>query len=133
MTADCGLRDLPLLDAVIADIKADPRAWEQKAYRCETGMCIAGLTAEKAGGAWAFPATSSYAHYLLPEPGEVADAALLERVSDTWVVAAPGRAARLLGLKGAEASDLFHVENTLRDIRGVRDQIAARMAAERAA
>lgn len=120
MSTDCGLRGLPLLDAVIAQIEANPQTWTQKSYRCRTGMCVAGWVCEMTGGRWLHTLEESrYLSLLEPVDGDSPD-----DISDGQVHAAE-RAARLLGLDEDTADNLFDGGNSLAEIKAIRDEIAA--------
>jgi hypothetical protein len=131
MGTDCGLRGLPLLDAVIEQIEAHPETWEQASYRCDSGMCVAGWAAEMSGACWATAVSpDATANYLLKaeaadRDGDIAGLALGE------VVTAPTRARRVLEITGDEDFDLFWSGNDLAEIKRIRDEIANRMAAEK--
>lgn len=122
--ADCGLRGLALLDAVIEHIGGHPETWNQDDYRCGSGLCVAGLAAEMAGGRWAADPDDVAAAWLLAEgddpPGDVLPVGPHRRV-----VAARSRAIRLLEISSGTASNLFYGANSLDTIRRIRDEIAA--------
>ena len=121
VTAD--LRGLDLLDAAIDHIEKHPETWDQTTWRCRTGMCLAGHIAILAGGRWA----AATGCHLVREPGEPADPYLsLESVRVSC------RAERLIGariLDGDEDDeddrDLFDANNTLDDIKAMRDELRA--------
>jgi hypothetical protein len=121
VTAD--LRGLDLLDAAIDHIEKHPETWDQTTWRCRTGMCLAGHIAILAGGRWA----AATGCHLVREPGEPADPYLsLESVRVSC------RAERLIGariLDGDEDDeddrDLFDANNTLDDIKAMRDKLRA--------
>lgn len=128
MSVDFGLRGLPLLDAVISQIETHPERWHQGDWRCGSGLCVAGWTAELAGGRWLESDPESWAsHMLVPEPDDPDDEVRAVHGIGQGVGVAE-RAQRLLGLEGYEASELFAGANDLSDIKAVRNRIAARMA-----
>lgn len=114
------LRGLPLLDAAIAQIEAHPEAWRQDYYRCGSGMCVAGWTAELAGGQWvdADPDGDEGADMLRPEADD----------GPAWAggpIHVHDRAQRLLGISERAAEELFQGDNDLADIKAIRYEIAA--------
>jgi hypothetical protein len=131
------LRGLPLLDAAIDHIEKHPEEWDQSQWRCKTGMCLAGHIVILAGGKWAHPERPE-SFLLVQEPGERSD------IGDGKVRASV-RAERLLGAgarfpdcngncddgDGSECRDLFDSNNTLDDIKGMRNELYA-MAIDRA-
>ena len=133
MTADRGLRGLDLLDAAIAHIEAHPGTWYQASWRCGSGVCLAGHMAELAGGTWLTPADSPDSVYLAAEAGEVGTLIQVPggEVRGTLVSL---RAERLLGVPPDMRSaledtdderDLFDADNTLDDIKAMRDDLRA--------
>jgi hypothetical protein len=137
VSADCGLRGLDLLDAVIAQIEAHPETWNQDEWRCESGMCVAGWVAEMAGGQWltSDPGAMGSApsvHFLrrwalIATPED--DTEFVRVIDGTGVIQAGNRASRLLGLTQDQADDLFSEENDLQDIKDFRNEISAGSAA----
>lgn len=113
MSADCGLRGLALLDAVIAQIEAHPETWDQRAWRqCGTTMCVAGWACEMTGAEW-----------------HGSDGAGL-RTPDGRESNAFHRGAEVLGLDHPAAVRLFIISEGLDDIRAFRDRLRAREAAK---
>jgi len=108
----------PLLRQVLAHIEANPQSWVQKEWRCQTGMCFAGWTAELSGGKWAGDPGQSFGDFLVAEPGET---------SSQGAVPARDRARRLLGLGIAQSAQLFFGENTLTDIRRIVADLISRV------
>lgn len=120
------LRGIPLLDAVIAHIEAEPQAWKQETYRCKTGMCVAGHAAQMAGGEWLVPELGDgdgiISDALLAEPGDDDDCVYVW--NGTRVIDSDRRAMRVLELTEEQADALFEGGNSLSDIRRARDRIA---------
>lgn len=124
---DIGLRGLALLDAAIAQIEAHPETWHQGAWRCKTGMCVAGWICELAGAQWAVAADApSSSHLLIAGPDEL--------TGPTGYVDAPMRAQHLLNFDVDDFMDgtgdeddehyLFSASNELADIKRIRDEMA---------
>lgn len=137
MTDTTGLRGLDLLDAAIAHIEAHPETWEQGAWRCKTGMCLAGWTAELAGGQWLAEPGHRAAHLLAAEPDDPPGHVIPTTTGRDGIPVA-ARAERLLGARVVpgwwrecpdghnEEGDLFAADNTLADIKGMRDVLRKR-------
>jgi hypothetical protein len=117
------LRGLDLLDAAIDHIEKHPETWEPAAYRCTTGMCLAGWIAEQPGGEWAGAPGYLDEEYLVREPEDDPD-----DIEEEGVHAAE-RAERLIGrsrcIDGGWPNDLFAGSNTLDDIKAMRDVLRA--------
>lgn len=99
--------NIALLDAAIEQIELHPETWQQRHWRCETGMCVAGWIVTLAGDEWA------------SAPGLGAEEFV--RVNGR-LVHAEIRAMKLLGISFSPA--LFDAENTLEDIKRFRDEMA---------
>lgn len=96
--------NVELLDRTLAYIEAHPEEWTQEHYRCRSGCCFAGHAALLSGARWA--SNNSNAADV-----KAGDGHPLEMV---WE-----RAARVLGLTGEEADDLFSPGNKLDDLRRI--------------
>lgn len=127
-TTDQGLRGLALLDAVIEHIEKHPETWNQEHYRCKTGMCVAGWACEMTGGRWIEGPDHDLGDVLVPEPYD-SPSSICTYADGRQGVEAPDRAATLLGGSPWSLSDdggyLFGGDNTLADIRRIRDNLAA--------
>jgi len=108
------LRGAALAYATLDHIEAHPRSWHQGEWRCRSGMCFAGHAAVLAGGRWADVLGTVHDTMMLAEDGDLAG---VRRVDGTPVVAVGRRAARLLGIDGETAGDIFHADNTFDDLR----------------
>lgn len=109
--------NVELLDRVMAHIEAHPETWDQKTFRCESGMCVAGWAAQLGGGLWLTGPEDNFCHHLVAEEGDP-DGDIREwrgtRSVPVW-----SRAARLLGLDDHEADRLFGPGNTIDDLREI--------------
>jgi hypothetical protein len=104
--------NLNLLDAALARIDADPDSWNQGAWRCETGMCLAGHVAHAAGAAWATTYDVEVGFLTVtPDGGKTT-----EPVS--WF------AAEVLGLTDGQRYGLFDGYNTREGLQAMRDLLA---------
>ena len=95
-------KNIPLLKQVLAHIEANPETWRQDSWRCETGFCFAGWTAELTGAKWARPEKQL-------DPNVLRGDGESEHVADY--------AQRVLGLEENEADLLFSMFRTLDDLR----------------
>lgn len=108
--------NVPLLQQTLGYIEAHPQTWEQRTYRCGTGMCFAGWASELAGGKWlTSDPDDDYAEYLLAEPGEP----FAQERQGTLTVSVESRARRVLGLDEEQADDLFYGYNNRDDMRSI--------------
>jgi len=116
------LRGLALLDAAISHIEAHPETWAQDVYRCRTGCCLAGHIALLAGGRWASSLPAD--EHMAREPG---DEDLGGYCCEPGLTHVADRARRLLGFSEymPDGRSLFRGQNTLDDIRAMRDELAA--------
>lgn len=132
MTAD--LRGLDLLDAAIDHIEKHPETWNQRSYRCATGMCLAGWIAVLAGGQWATPPMTLPGHHL--EHGECLTAEPDDpaAVVADWGCETPHIhvAERLIDVSryvdntgDDHERDLFDGMNDLDEIKAMRDDLRA--------
>lgn len=117
----------PLLRQVLAHIEAHPESWHQDHWRCSTGMCFAGWTAELSGGKWADGPSSFLSAYLIPEVGDDPDRVQVDGGLGFDVIAADDRARRLLGLDVDDAARLFEGGNRLGDIRRIVADLISRV------
>jgi hypothetical protein len=131
--------NIELLEETYRFIEANPQHWNQRSWRCKTGMCFAGWAAELAGGEWLLDARKAFTYdsdtvdmagdYLVPAEGDV------KRYKRTLVVEGEtlegthveDRAARVLGLNYEESEALFDGSNDLEDLRRVIDDVKARV------
>lgn len=88
-------------------IERSPEHWEQKAYRCGTGMCFAGFVAMEAGASW----MTDY------DENHVDAYELHVKTPDGEEMAIDYFAAEALGLNKEEAWDIFHPSNRLEDLK----------------
>ena len=122
MTAGMGLRGLALLNAVIAQIEAHPETWDQEEWRCETGMCVAGWMCELGGGTWLTGPYDVHSALLVIEDSDANNARTKELSDGREGIYADERARRLLG---ADPGGLFDPDNSLSDIKAIRDELYA--------
>jgi hypothetical protein len=120
--------DVVLLDRVVARIVAHPEELKQGTYRCATGKCVAGHTAEECGGVWVTEANHPWSFALKAEADDP-DRDVMRGTDYGDVVTAWRRARRLLGLTVHEAERLFAGHNTLDDIRRIVADIKRRATA----
>lgn len=100
-----------LLDEIIDHIEKHPETWNQQAWRCETGMCVAG---------WAVDMSEEF-QWLNPENPD--DDSVLQIHPDGGEMAYgdPHEPARqILGLTDMQAGELFAWANELKDIKAYR-------------
>jgi hypothetical protein len=112
--------NVELLKAALDYIKTHPDEWEQENWRCDSGMCFAGVGSQLAGGRWLMPSDSPHAAYLIPEPDDAEEDIYEVRVDPFGerqrVVHARQRAKRLFGLNEVQSYRLFAAGNSLYDI-----------------
>ena len=96
------MQNKDVADAVIGFIEAHPEVHNQLDWRCETGMCFAGWTAEINGEEWwnSIPVTGAYDNPVLASG---------EHVS-VW-------ARKFYDVTDEEADMLFSATNTVDDIK----------------
>lgn len=117
--------NVPLLEQTLAQIEAHPETWDQGSFRCGTGMCFAGWTAELAGGKWLTSADAEcYADRLVPEGSDGNDVTEEDCEGCDSPPPPPGvfaevRAKRLLGLDARQSARLFDGSNGLDVIRAL--------------
>ena len=116
---------LKLLDAALTYIEFHPKEWNQRVYRCKTGMCLAGhIALTMAGGVLADPR--------LPESDS-----LLAVLSDDKdfvyrdyrrreVISIADRARALLG--AAYVPGMFDASNNLSNLRSYRNKAVEQVA-----
>jgi hypothetical protein len=107
-----------LLRDALKFVAEHPEQHKQGVWRCRSGMCVAGITAELAGGRWLSPVPSGF--------NRDRDAALIAEDDDdpadvvyyglTPYIHVQDRAQRLLGLTVSEVDDLFDAKNTYGDL-----------------
>lgn len=115
---------LKLLDAALTYIEFHPSEWDQRVYRCRTGMCLAGhIAITMAGGKLADPRISD------------SDTLLAEAIDKytTYfdykhrkVTAIADRARLLLG--DAYVPGMFNAENSLSQLRDYRQKAIEQVA-----
>lgn len=96
-------KNIELMKKVLKQIEDHPETWEQRSWRCETGLCFAGWTAELSGAKW-------------DDPKDPLDPYVV--VGDD-VVHVSSYARKALGLTGDEAEELFSGFNRLRHLREI--------------
>jgi len=106
-----------------------PNEWDQANWRCESGMCFAGIVDQIAGGQWT----------VQPPSGRMADVFLVANLADEdagltirtfgehRVVTAADRASRLLGIWAHNPLDidLYSTVNSLEDLERFVDAYEA--------
>lgn len=107
----------PLLRQTLAHIEANPQTWHQGHWRCKTGMCFAGWTAQLAGGRWAGSPDSLFGSYLVAEDGDLPGH--VQETAVGAVVDVSDRATRLLGISVGQSITLFRGSNDLPAIRRI--------------
>lgn len=112
--------NVKLLRTTLAHIEAEPEKWDQKDWRCGTGMCFAGWAATLAGGKWAYGPDETGRDMLAAEPE---DDELSRRLG---TIQAADRAQRLLGLNEWDADELFDGGNDLDDLRRIVESLCMR-------
>lgn len=125
------LRGLPLLDAILDHVAANPETWKQGAWAertaCGTTLCVAGHAASAAG--WDLLFENGW-------DGSSGYARTCRR--DGVTLAIRDAAEELLGLTDLELGNddgevwsahdvLFEGSNTLADLREIRDEIAVKL------
>ncbi len=110
------------LDEAIADIEINPEWWDQEVWfrrtrGCGTVACLAGNVAMRSG--W-WPAGWVKSEYDTNVETTCAVAKTNGELRQVAVVAQD-----LLGLTDEQAASLFHLNNTLRDLKRIRDELAA--------
>ncbi|USC16985.1 hypothetical protein [Rhodococcus sp. 11-3] len=93
-------------------IKAHPESWNQRTWRCETGMCYAGTAADRCPAVrWAHPALdqSHFANSLVID----ADGDL--ETVETW-------ATGYFALTTGQADELFYFSNSIADLELIISQ-----------
>lgn len=125
------LRGLDALEDAINAIAGNPQGHKQSAWRCETGMCLAGYIAERNGGIWAHEPGGPEASFLVPLPGDAPEN-VRELAGGKPGVHVAERARQILGFfpelgDGGGERDLFGASNTLADLR---DMLSGLRAAE---
>lgn len=115
--------NVDLLRQTLAHIEAHPEGWYQKEFRCRSGMCFAGWSAELSGGLWAFGPGDYYADLLRAESDDPPED--VQVVYGQHVVSAHQRAARLLGLEFRQSLRLFVADNKLPDLRRIVGELCS--------
>lgn len=107
--------NVALLRQTLAHIEANPDEWNQRHWRCGTGMCFAGWAATLAGGQWYEDDQSVHRDELIAEDGDTGEydhgGVITVHVDD--------RARRILGLDEGQAERLFDAVNNLHDLRRI--------------
>ena len=112
-----------LAEQVLGQIKAYPESHVQGAWRCESGMCFAGWTAQLTGYTWAALSDSDYAELVIdPDGSEIGDYdlgldVLAPGVNISTPVSSAGRVARKeLNIDHDDADILFYGRNTVENL-----------------
>lgn len=111
-----------LLNLTLDHILAHPETWEQKLFRCETGMCFAGWACELDGGKWAFPVEGNHETFLVARDDDDDD--VIFELDGQEVVDVEIRARRILGLTDRQGGDLFFADNNILDLRRIVGQLS---------
>lgn len=117
-------RGIDLLDEAIARIEADPARWDQEAWRCKSGCCLAGHIAEAAGGTWAYAPGRRRSHYMVAEPGDRRQD-VVTGTDGRQIIAVAARAERLTGFRFIGDEDLFAASHTLAGLRRLAAAVRA--------
>ena len=117
--------NLDVLDAALAHIAAHPeqhdqRHWIVRGPDCGTAMCLAGVVAWQAGWApeWSTGFSDNVNGNAWMDTADVTRDGKIRLVSSL--------AAELLGIGWRDADRLFAPDNTLADLRRIRDELAER-------
>lgn len=130
--------NVPLLNAVIEHIEANPNDWYQGDWRtlrtflrddqgipvplpaadCGTAMCFAGWAAQLSGAEYAYPAGDGELHddVIVSDGTDSVEAAHIVR-TDEGLVHVQDYATRALGIDEGQSNRLFHGANTLADLK----------------
>jgi len=110
-------------------INNHPQEWDQGNWRCQSGMCFAGIVDQIAGGQWAVqPPTGRMVDVYLVANQADEDAALrIRNFGEHRVVTAADRASRLLGIYPLNPLDidLYSAGNSLEDLERYVDAYEA--------
>lgn len=98
--------------AVLDQIDAHPETWEQRSYRCGTGMCFAGWTTQLAGLPWRSDDLAAFQNHWL-DTVTLDDSVLI----DGQHLPAHDAARDVLGLSYDNADTLFASYNDMDDLR----------------
>ena len=127
--------NVPLLNAVIEHIEANPDDWYQGDWRtlrsflvdpadeatptdCGTAMCFAGWAAELSGAEYAYPAGDSTIVDHVTYGGDIDSVEAAHIVNtDEGLVHVQDYATRALGIDEGQANRLFHGANTISDLK----------------
>lgn len=109
--------NVELLDRTLAQIESDPSHWEQRAYRCESGLCFAGWAAVLAGAKWAEPDVA-WSSLVVAEEADP-ERWIRDHEGVGLVIHVHERAQRVLGIDDVDAEELFAGRNTLDDLRRI--------------
>lgn len=114
--------------AVLDQIEDHPETWNQRAWRCRTGMCFAGWAVQLSGGKWLEDHAEDFGNPELVVGNAEDDTDHLR--TDWWggafhagddpahyVITARHRAMRVLGLSYEAADQIFDGENTMSLLR----------------
>ena len=91
--------------------------WDQRVWRCESGMCFAGWVAQINGGRWVTQDLDGQWSDWLHAGLEDDPARVVSSADGIQAVTARYRAMRILGLSQDEATMLFSSENDLPALR----------------
>jgi hypothetical protein len=121
--------NVPLARKALTFIKNNPKDWDQANWRCETGMCFAGIVDQIAGGKWAVqPPTGRMCDvYLIANQADEDAGLRIKDFGEHRVVTAADRASRLLGIWALNPLDidLYSSSNSLEDLEKFVDAYEA--------
>lgn len=114
----------PLARKVLEHIEAHPETHDQGEWRCSTGMCVAGWTAELDGAVWARPANDPDGHAIFVRSGSRRPGDVGALIDGHPCVTVREHATGALGLDRYQATVLFGAHNTAADCRRILEDIA---------
>lgn len=103
-------------------IRDHPEEHNQAYWRCDSGMCFAGIVCKMAGGRWynKEPKGEKWDAYLLAVK---ADGAAIKEHGLFQLVGSEDRAIRLLGITEEQAEELFHPNLDVEGIEAALDSL----------
>lgn len=125
MTVNKELLRATLDQVKLAAEKEGPEAWDQRNWRCNTGMCFAGHAVTLSGAKWADALGGDYEECVIAE-GDDPESAIYGAYFDDHtikVVNASRRAQRILGLGYSAADRLFDEHNDLDDLEMIVNEL----------
>lgn len=162
MTTNDGAKvtvDLAAIDAVIAQIEQHPETWNQREWRCDTGMCVAGWLCQLNGDRWlaSNPGSRIAALVIAPMSATLGDGTNYntpffedhvaealggyDKLPDDMgiyhaqhramniICRVPGNSVSISDVDGTLTGlvdDLFGCNNTIEEIKAIRDELAIR-------